>query len=398
LFLTNVHFIFRALNFKKTMNQIFPKEIIESTIEVHRFNHQVKSKIIYGILLLSIIAIFIALPYVWLDIYSTSRGILKPEKERNQILSLYSGKIDTICIKQNQFVHKGDTLLIVNNNIGKERLKLAENKKEDIVKFSKDLDYLLTVKNLKVSNLKSLKYQKELLQYQQQLRDLNTRYAKAKRDFTRQTKLYNKEVIAKVEYENSKYAYDLTVNDLNNFRKQKKSQWQGELTQLETSLQEYQSSVSQTKEENKNYIITAPISGTIQNLIGLEQGSFLTAGKTIAEISPDTNLIAECYVTPSDIGLIKQGNPIKFQIDAFNYNQWGMATGNIIDINKDITVVNNQPMFRVVCKIDQQYLTLKNGFKGKLKKGMTFNARFFIIKRTAYQLLYDKIDDWFVTK
>ena len=380
------------------MNQIFPKEIIESTIEVHRFNHQVKSKIIYGILLLSIIAIFIALPYVWLDIYSTSRGILKPEKERNQILSLYSGKIDTICIKQNQFVHKGDTLLIVNNNIGKERLKLAENKKEDIVKFSKDLDYLLTVKNLKVSNLKSLKYQKELLQYQQQLRDLNTRYAKAKRDFTRQTKLYNKEVIAKVEYENSKYAYDLTVNDLNNFRKQKKSQWQGELTQLETSLQEYQSSVSQTKEENKNYIITAPISGTIQNLIGLEQGSFLTAGKTIAEISPDTNLIAECYVTPSDIGLIKQGNPIKFQIDAFNYNQWGMATGNIIDINKDITVVNNQPMFRVVCKIDQQYLTLKNGFKGKLKKGMTFNARFFIIKRTAYQLLYDKIDDWFVTK
>ncbi len=55
-------------------------------------------------------------------------------------------------------------------------------------------------------------------------------------------------------------------------------------------------------------------------------------------------------------------------------------------------------MFKVICKMEQDHLTLKNGFKGKLKKGMTFNARFFIIQRSAFELLYDKVDDWFVPK
>ena len=53
-------------------------------------------------------------------------------------------------------------------------------------------------------------------------------------------------------------------------------------------------------------------------------------------------------------------------------------------------------MFKVVCKINQEHLKLKNGFKGNLKKGMTFNARFFIARRSTFELLYDKVDDWFV--
>ena len=151
----------------------------------------------------------------------------------------------------------------------------------------------------------------------------------------------------------------------------------------------------QYKNEQRNYIITAPISGTIQNIKGFEAGNFISSGAPIAEISPDTDLIAECYITPSDIGLLKKNNQVKFQINAFNYNQWGMATGKILRISKDITIVNNKPLFRVICSLDQKQLQLKNGFEGKLKKGMTLNARFFIIERSVYELLYDKIDDWF---
>jgi len=378
------------------MKQIFPKEIIESTIEVHRFKNTVKSKMIYTILLLSLVAVGIALPYVFLDIYSSARGIIKPEKERNQIISLYSGKIDTIYIKRNQFVKKGDTLLVVNNDIGKERLNLTKTQLEDNKLFIEDLKYLLKTKKVRAKKLQSYKYKKEFIDYQQKLRGLRTRYYKAKRDFERQDKLYQKEIIAKVEHENSKYTYDLTIDDLNQFKKQQKSNWQASLTQLENQLKEIESSLTQYKEENENYIITASISGTIQNLTGLETGSLLSAGKVIADISPETNLIAECYVSPSDIGLLKKSNQVKFQIDAFNYNQWGMATGKVVDIDNDITIVNNTPMFKVICKIEQEHLTLKNGFKGKLKKGMTFNARFFIIERSAFELLYDKVDDWFV--
>ena len=120
----------------------------------------------------------------------------------------------------------------------------------------------------------------------------------------------------------------------------------------------------------------------------------INAGKLLAEISPDGNLIAECYVSPIDIGLINSNNIVKFQMDAFNYNQWGLATGKIIEIGNDIEIINNNPIFKIRCKIDQKYLTLKNNFKGNLKKGMTFNARFKLTERTLFELLYDKIDDW----
>jgi len=377
------------------MKQIFPKEIINATVEVHRFKHRVKSKIIYSILLLSIVGISAALPFIFLDIYSSAQGILESEKERNQITSLYSGKIKSIAIVENKAVQQGDTLLVIDNTIGLEKLNLVANQLGETNSFIKDLIYLSRTKKITQDSLQSFQYQKQYLQYVQKLKELQTRKTKTSRDYIRQKKLYKKGVIAKVEFENSRYALDLSVNESNHFTKQQRNQWQSELTQLSNKSKELESTLLQYKEEQNNYIITASINGTIQNVKGLEVGNFITSGTPVAEISPDTDLIVECYIAPSDIGLLKIDNEVKFQIDAFNYNQWGMATGKIRSINKDITIINDRPMFRVLCSLDQKQLQLKNGFEGKLKKGMTLNARFFIINRSAFDLLYDKVDDWF---
>jgi HlyD family secretion protein len=39
-------------------------------------------------------------------------------------------------------------------------------------------------------------------------------------------------------------------------------------------------------------------------------------------------------------------------------------------------------------------MTLKNGYNAQLKKGMTFSIRFMVVRRTLFQLLYDKMDNW----
>ena len=377
------------------MKQIFPKEILENTVEVYRFKHRVKSKIIYGIVLIAVISIAAGLPFVFLDIYSSAQGILKPEKERNQIVSLYSGKIKQVAIKENQSVLVGDTLLVIDNSINKEKIKLLSTQVKEHTLFAHDVNYLATTKSLVQDSLQSFLYQTQYLQYAQKLHELQTRFTKTKTDFYRQRKLYRKEVIAKVEFENAKYNLDLAASAFNHFKKQQRNQWQAELTQQKATIEELKSKLQQLVKEQGNYTITAAISGTVQNFIGVETGNFVTAGSVIAEISPNTELIAECYVSPSDIGLLKINSKVKFQIDAFNYNQWGMATGKIIDIQKDISIINDRPLFKVRCTLNQKQLHLKNGFTGNLKKGMTLRARFFIANRSAYQLLYDKVDDWF---
>lgn len=93
--------------------------------------------------------------------------------------------------------------------------------------------------------------------------------------------------------------------------------------------------------------------------------------------------------------MIQEGQKVKFRVDAFNYNQWGMLTGKVSEIAKDVSSgENKRPVFVVKCKLDDTTLSYQEKTV-KVKKGMTVNANFFLKQRTLAQLLYDDISDWF---
>ena len=97
---------------------------------------------------------------------------------------------------------------------------------------------------------------------------------------------------------------------------------------------------------------------------------------------------------PKDIGFIEKDMQVLFQIDAFDYNIWGISKGQVTEIASDFLIINHRPVFKVKSKLNQPYLKLKNGYTGYLKKGMTLRARFTITERSLWQLLYDKADSW----
>jgi HlyD family secretion protein len=105
-------------------------------------------------------------------------------------------------------------------------------------------------------------------------------------------------------------------------------------------------------------------------------------------------MLVIAYVQPNDIGFIKKDMNVRLQVDAFNYNQWGMAMGRVIAVPQDIKIIDNKPVFEVRCSLNKDFLQLKSGYKGYLKKGMTLQARFIVTERSLWQLLYDKVDDW----
>ncbi len=72
----------------------------------------------------------------------------------------------------------------------------------------------------------------------------------------------------------------------------------------------------------------------------------------------------------------------------------GMASGKVIEVAHDIKIIDNKPYFEVRCSLNNEYLQLKSGYKGLLKKGMTLRAHFIITERSLWQLIYDKVDDW----
>ena len=59
---------------------------------------------------------------------------------------------------------------------------------------------------------------------------------------------------------------------------------------------------SQLRQEKDWSQIRASVSGTLQQFDGKSPGGYVQAGEILGLISPDSNLVAECYVMPRDIG------------------------------------------------------------------------------------------------
>ncbi len=320
-------------------------------------------------------------------------ALIRPTSEISAIRSLVNGRVKQSFITENKPVVKGETLYVIESEVMTEREKLLISKIEDIKLFIADFKNLLgKAPSPKLINAPMLR--QSFFSFQQRIQESTTRFKKVQADYNRNLKLHIEAVIADAEFENFTFDLDKATNDLELVHQNQMGQWQNELRILERELLDLVGQLAQLLKEKENLTIKAPVSGNIQNIAGIYAGSMVFANQDLAQISPDTSLIVEYYVNPNDIGLLKKNMPVRFQVDAFNYNQWGMATGKVFEISNDVHIVNERPIFKVKCLLDKEFLQLKNGYKGYLKKGMTLQARFMVTERTLWQLLYDKVDDW----
>jgi len=377
---------------------MLPKEILPFTSASLIHERSARSGIIYNTVIIVLLLALAMLPFIYVDISVKCGAIIRPSAERGTIRSLVNGRIKKSLVTENLLVHKGDVLFTVESNVIDEKQHYLESRLHELTNFKNDLHILIAsltdATSLKTQKLKTSLYQQAFSSYTQKWNDAQTRYLKMKRDHDRNDKLHAQNVISDSEFENFKFELDRATHDLELLRQSQLTEWENQLRTDEEELKSRQAELAQLKKEQENLIIKAPVSGTIQTREGIYTGSMVFSNQDLALISPDTSLIVEAYVSPNDIGLLREKMPVRFQIDAFNYNQWGLATGNVSEISNDIQIINEKPVFKIKCILDKDYLTLKSGYKGYLKKGMTLQARFIVTKRSLWQLLYDKVDDW----
>jgi multidrug resistance efflux pump len=360
-------------------------------IENLHARYKVKSWSIYLVVLLAIIIFLVSLPVIKVNISSQSRGIIRSVKDNVPISSLVSGRISKINLRNNLSVKKGDTLVVISReNLVMEKevnINLANNHTQVLQDIQKVLQG-------QTNQITSPMVREELYRYQSQRNELKSKVTQAQNYYDRNKTLFDKGVIAKVEFEKYSFELDFAKKVLQSFEKQQYANWQNQKNELSLTVQNYQGTNQKIEVQEKNYTILAPCNGTIERFIGLQNSSYSNAGQEIASISPQDDLIVESMVMPKDIGLIKIGQETKFQLDAFNYNQWGLLTGKVIDIDHNISQQNNQVFFKVRCKLNQKKLSLKSGYETQVSKGMTLTTRYNITNRSLFDLLFDKMDNW----
>ncbi|MES2455655.1 MAG: HlyD family efflux transporter periplasmic adaptor subunit [Bacteroidota bacterium] len=379
--------------------KIFPAEFISQTTEYHFHKYNPYTLVIYRIVLALIFTAFIAMCFIKVNINVKSAGIVKAQTEHNEIKALVSAKVDSVFIKENLPVKKGQIMVVLKSDALTQQDVLGRNQQAEFNAQLEDLEKLAGQARSSGQKgrpeLKSTLYSQQYVLFQQRIRDLSANFAAAQKTYERYRYLFNNKAISASEFDAAQLNYKNAQSALQLVYDEQASKWQSELASLKIQLRGIQSQGESYKEEKDFYTLRAPISGTIQSLKGIQPGSTLAANEVIAEISPDAGLIAEAYVLPKDIGLVHAGTTVNFQIDAYNYNQWGMLSGKVISVSNDIFIAEGQqPYFKVRCRLDARYLQLKNGYKGYLKKGMGLQANFYVTRRTLFQLLYDKADDW----
>ena len=372
--------------------KLVPASLYEFTSDKFHSPGSHRTTTIYLATCLLITCAFVSLFFVKVQVNQNAVAIIRPETELSVIRSLVNGRILACEARENSFVEAGKVIFKIESDIPLQKEKFLQSRREEIEFLLSDL-YELTSK-LSSPSLSTPIYSQLFRSYGEKLLNAVTRSSKAKTDYERNLKLHEQKVIADVEFEGYEFEFRKAQTDVEILKQNQFSDWQNEITGYERERKEIENQLAQLDREKENMVIKAPVSGHVQNISGLYPGTTVFINQDLCQISPETNLLAEAYVHPNDIGLIQSDTPVRFQVTAFNYNQWGLATGRVKEVSNDIQIVDNQPVFKVRCILDNTFLQLKNGYKGYLKKGMTLQARFMVTERTLWQLLYDKADDW----
>ncbi len=90
------------------------------------------------------------------------------------------------------------------------------------------------------------------------------------------------------------------------------------------------------KQRNRQQVLHAPISGTIQQLAIHTIGGVVTPAQELMVIVPeDSRLEVEAFIQNKDIGFVAEGQIVEVKVDTFNFTKYGTIDAELKTISND---------------------------------------------------------------
>ena len=357
-----------------------------------------------------VLLIFISVVLPWalfsrVDETGTARGRLEPQGQTVQLDSEVTGAITAIQVEEGEPVTAGQPLLTLDSELVKadlrqiqdqqqgqqarlNQLNLLRNqltatlvtqqqqnraqaleKETQIEQAARQHDHAQTEQDLAAINLERAKqeleryetlYQQgiipevEIIEHQDLLLEREQRYEQTQADVTQSG--------LQLQENQQNYESLLHTNEIALLRIQEElKDLDTQITQLTTDISQSTRQIESLQLQLEQRVIMAPVSGVVFELPFEQVGAVVQPGSRVAEIAPeDANFIVHAEISTTESGSLQEGLPVKLKFDAYPFQDYGVATGTVIEISPtsqtDETVQGEVDAYQLEIELNQSCL------------------------------------------
>ena len=222
-----------------------------------------------------------------------------------------SGYIAKVCFKEHQEVHKGDTLLILDDSEYRIRLMEAEAALKD------------AKAGANVNSATEQTTQTSASVYSASIDEIEVRLAKLSKDIERYRNLVANKAATPIQLEQLEVEYDATKKKLEAARKQQEAAYKGvnEVTtrrgNVDAAIQRAEAAVEMARLNLSYCVVVAPCDGKLGRRT-IEEGQMVNAGTTITYIIPDNQKWVIANYKETQIENLHVGQKVRMTVDALN--------------------------------------------------------------------------------
>ena len=380
---------------------------------------------------------FVVIGVVWacigqVNIVATAEGKVVPQGNIKQIQPLDKGVIKTLYVQEGQFVKKGDPLIELEqtltaadqNNIAQEitateleliRLKTFQNWLERGAQEGKPKWPKNSI--LQQSHL----YQQQLEQSWQQYRSersmlehaLHTRQSEWQQSLSIQRKLELTLPLITKRAQALKTLLDKNVGSEMEWLalEEQRIQQQQDFAAEKANSEKLQSAIREVKEQqnaqkaqaqsrnlaaiaetrrqlatlveqfnkaqnlNEKQLLTAPVAGTVKQLVMNTIGGVVTPAQVLMEIVPqDDVMMVEAWLPNKDIGFVRSSQKAEIKVHTFPFTKYGVIDAEVVNISTDAIADEKLGLiYKMKLKMDNSKLWVDDR-EVQLMPGMAISA------------------------
>ena len=256
--------------------------------------------------------------------------------------------------------------------------------------------------------------QRELVQFDAEIKAQQNRLASSRNEFQRAEELYKDKFYSEsklIEFRNNVLDQQVKLEAARRQRAGVERELSSAKAELPTVEMKVRTQVDQIRrqmselqqgsvqeEAKRENVIRAPLAGVVTN-IAATRGEAVADEAPLAVIVPKgSGLHAQLLVPTRAIGFVQPGQEVVLRYDAFPFQRFGQYRGTVERVSRTVwspgekvgPVTVKEPVYRVDVRIDGQYVT-SGDQKLALRPGMSVNADILQEKRKVWEWVFEPI-------